>query len=314
VIDTPEAIAKLIEGTCLEGSKILQLQIPESSHSAFALSVKPEAGIAAWNLMRSHLEQTQRYPLLVLSWVGNSKNWEQEVIENDFFSRFYYQEERFQGKKQDIAPAAILSRVPLADLEDFLERKASLFIENLNNEIDLALAITRERFGTSPERSQIEELTSNNSIKSRVDLEKWLFNWELENFNQEAAIVAPDTRYLEWYEPRGQNLILLLLPTTNGWDSLAYIHWYGACSASSEIAISFLKRWQQRYQAELVCHYGTMLQLNVGRLPATPQEAFALAWEQEAIAECTTILPGISLRDHARALLTVNRWFLHERP
>lgn len=264
--------------------------------------------------MRSYLEQTQRYPLLVLSWVGNSKNWEQEVLENQFFSRFSYQEERFQGEGQDTSPAAILSRVPLANLGNFLERKASLFTESLNNEIDLALAITRERFGASPERSQIEELIRTHRIKTRVELEQWLFNWELDNFNREAAIVAPDTSYLEWYEPRDQNLILMLLPTTNGWDSLAYIHWYGAYSASSEIAISLLKRWQQRYQAELVCHYGTMLQLNVGRLPATPQEAFALAWEQEAIAECTTILPGISLRDHARSLLAVNRWFLHERP
>lgn len=57
-----------------------------------------------------------------------------------------------------------------------------------------------------------------------------------------------------------------------------------------------------------------MLLLNVGRLPSTPEEAFQLACEQEAIAECTTMLPGVSLRNHTRALLSVNRWFLHERP
>jgi hypothetical protein len=102
---------------------------------------------------------------------------------------------------------------------------------------------------------------------------------------------------------------LLLLPIENGWNSLAYLHWYGACTAGSSVAISFLKKWHQQYNAELVCHYGTMLQFNVGRCPISPEEAFELAWEQEALAECTTILPGISLRDHARSLLKVKQWF-----
>jgi hypothetical protein len=107
---------------------------------------------------------------------------------------------------------------------------------------------------------------------------------------------------------------LLLLPIDNGWDSLAYLHWFGACTAGTTVAISFLKQWHQRYNAELFGLYGTMLQLQVGRLPTTPAEAFELAWQQEALAECTTVMPGVCLRDHARSLLTVDRWFLHERP
>jgi hypothetical protein len=84
--------------------------------------------------------------------------------------------------------------------------------------------------------------------------------------------------------------------------------------AGTTVAIGFLKKWHQEYNAELVYHYGTMLQLNVGRRPTTPEAAFDLAWQQEALAECTTILPGVALRDHARSLLIVDRWFLHERP
>ena len=57
-----------------------------------------------------------------------------------------------------------------------------------------------------------------------------------------------------------------------------------------------------------------MLQLVVKRKPATLEEAFQLAWEQVAIAPCTNLLPGVSLRDHAKALFHLDRWFLHERP
>ncbi|ELR99905.1 hypothetical protein [Gloeocapsa sp. PCC 73106] len=36
--------------------------------------------------------------------------------------------------------------------------------------------------------------------------------------------------------------------------------------------------------------------------------------ENRAIAPCITILPGVTLRQHAQTLLSLNRWFLHERP
>ncbi len=78
--------------------------------------------------------------------------------------------------------------------------------------------------------------------------------------------------------------------------------------------IALLKYWHEKYGSELVCHYGTVLQLTTKTLPTSPDEAFQLAWEQQTIAPCTTILPGISLRDHARELLHTYRWFLHERP
>lgn len=68
------------------------------------------------------------------------------------------------------------------------------------------------------------------------------------------------------------------------------------------------------YQIELVCHYGTMLQLKTKNKPKTCQEALQLAIEQEIIAPCTTMLPGISLEDHACALLKSDYWFFHERP
>lgn len=57
-----------------------------------------------------------------------------------------------------------------------------------------------------------------------------------------------------------------------------------------------------------------MLNFTVARRPRTPEEAFALAWEHQALAVDTLARPGVSFRDHARTLLAVDRWFLHNRP
>lgn len=313
MLSTSESIVTLIAGTLLERKKVIQLEIPESSDCAFAIEVDSDQDIEAWNLMRDRLEITKRYPVLVCSWTSHPHSWEQEVADNNFCSRFYYQEEIFQGEHQTTAPAAIIARTLQVNLDDFLERQ-SIGEADLDAEIDYALAAIEEQFGLSPDKSEIQKLIQDGAIASQIDLERWLFNWELQNIHYEQAIAPLDVSYLDWFEPPRKSKVLMLLPTVNSWDALAYLHWYGACSAGSEVAISFLQRWYQRYSAELVCHYGTMLQFQVGKPPSTPVAAFELAWEQYALAPYTLQAPGISLRHHARSLLSINHWFLHERP
>ncbi len=166
----------------------------------------------------------------------------------------------------------------------------------------------------SPEESQIRELIANGVICSDVDLEKWLLYWELENFNVQDISHTLNDEYFKWEEPYGVEATLLLLPIENGWDSLAYLHWWAACFAGTTACINFLKRWHRKYDAEIVCHYGTSLQFKVGKRPPTLEDSFNLACEQKALAGCTIHLPGVTLRDHARTLLVVDRWFIHESP
>jgi Domain of unknown function (DUF4253) len=303
MLNTVESISKLLEGSFLADQELHQLEIDESSQIAFLINVESAKAVEAWQLMRSLLEHTKRYPIITYGWGSD-----------DFFSRFYYKEEDFDVKIHNTSPESIISRVSMVDLETFLAMGKAASREYLEDSITYSLEETLTRFGLCPSESQVRELIDNGSICSIFDLEKWLFLWELKNFNYDDAIVPLDVRYLDWFDPGEQKLPLLLLPIENSWDSLAYLHWYGACSPGSPVAISFLKKWHQQYNAELVCHYGTMLQFNVGRRPISPEEAFELAWEQEALAECTTILPGISLRDHARSLLKVKQWFVHQRP
>jgi len=257
MINTLEAMTNLLQSSFLANREIQQLPIDKSAQYAFAIEVNHTEAIAAWNLMRSHLETTKRYPVITYGWGSN-----------DFFARFYYNEEVVDRKLQSASPEEIIATVSMAEVETFLE-------------------------------------------KAKTDSPQYLD--DLQKFNNLEDIMAFETSYLDWFEP-AETLTLILLPTQNSWDTLAYIHWFGACYVGTSVAMGFLKKWHQQYLAELVCHYGTMLQLNVGKLPSNPEEAFQLAWEQEAIAPCTTMLPGVSLSDHARALLSVNRWFLHERP
>ena len=303
MLNTVEDIAALLQGSFLAEREIQQLEIPESRECAFVISVPPDNALDAWTLMRSHLANTNRYPILTEGWGSD-----------DYFSRFYYKEEADDGMIPGTAPEAIIASISTANLEDFLERREASTREFIEDLIDFSLEGTKERFGSCPDRSQVDRLIDNGTIQSTAALEKWLFDWELLNFRHEDAITASDTSYLDWFEPNSSKVPLVLLPTENSWDALAYMHWFAACTAGTTVAMSFLRMWHQKYQAELVGHYGTMLHLKVGRRPTTPEEAFELASQQEALAECTTILPGVSLREHARALLTVDRWFLHEKP
>ena len=80
------------------------------------------------------------------------------------------------------------------------------------------------------------------------------------------------------------------------------------------LLIALLRSWRERFGAELVAHWGNMLQLVVEHPPTDADTAWELAWEQTLVAPCTIWLPGTPLREYARSLIGANRWFLHERP
>lgn len=303
MLNTVRAISDLLQGTFLDGQPVRQISIDASEQYAFLLEVDRAIALDAWKLMRSLLPQTQRYPILTESWGSD-----------DYFSRFYYEEEQQAGMIPAVSPEVIIASVDSADLDGFLETRKRDSAPDLEESLEYALAWTRERFGSTPPVDKLRTLIRQKVICSSYDLEKWLFDWELRHFQFDEAIAVTDTSYLNWYEPDSPTAPLLLLPTEESWNALAYLHWFGACTAGTPVAMGFLQQWHERYGAELVCHYGTMLQLTVSTRPSAPDEAFELAWQQEALAECTTILPGVPLRDHARSLLVVDRWFLHERP
>ncbi|AFY60159.1 DUF4253 domain-containing protein [Synechococcus sp. PCC 6312] len=313
MLNDPVELTDLIANTTLGGQLVLDLEIPESDQKALAIAIESDQDIAAWRLMYGYREQTQRYPVITTLWGAYSQNWAQDVRMADLFSRFYYQEEAEARGHNAISPNQIIARVPEVDLEPLLSSEPALTDQDWEAELSYGLATTTRVLGQAPSPTELQAFQANLPIRSHKALEQWLWNWEI-NYSLEQEITPEiNTSYLDWFES-GMMKALVLLPTPNSWECLAYLHWFGACQVGSDVAMTFLKRWQEQYQANLVCHYGTMLQFQVGQPPQTPAEAWQLAWEQYTLAPYTLDASGIAPRHQAHALLHLDRWFLHERP
>ena len=126
MLNDPAELAALIADTVLADHSILALDIPESDQKALAIGIELDQDLAAWQLMHSYGEQTQRYPVITTLWGADAGNWEQEIKGADLFSRFYYQEEAEAMGHQAIAPAEIIARVAAVELEPLLSQESDL--------------------------------------------------------------------------------------------------------------------------------------------------------------------------------------------
>ncbi|MEM7761490.1 MAG: DUF4253 domain-containing protein [Cyanobacteria bacterium P01_A01_bin.40] len=319
MIQTLEELAKVLQSTVLKDSNITSIETPESKRLAFAIEVPRSTMLDCWRLMRSLTDITQMYPILNDYCLATTENWYQDLIEEDFFSRFYYKEEQQAGCYDSILPESIIDAAKNINGKEAIETRieqSERIADETWRESDwylYDLDITQRNFGISPDQEAAEAVLNSGKIITEVDFERWLFNWELSNVSPEQLLAVPDLTHLEWYDLNSADTVpLLLLPTPNSWDILAYIHFFGAINSAEAIAI--LKYWYERYGAEVVAAYGTMLHFYVKQKPKTLNEAFELACQHNEFAPCTLILPGVSIREHARALLHTDRWFLHERP
>jgi uncharacterized protein DUF4253 len=166
---------------------------------------------------------------------------------------------------------------------------------------------TRRHVGAAP---AVEEVLALDLRPDHVALERWLLDWE----ESRQSTRAPEPGlHLDWFEP--DNCTMLLLPTAISDEVPAYLSFHGAHGAGGhERLIALLRSWRERYAAEMVACWDTMLQLRVSAPPRQLDEAFQLAVEHWIAARHTAARPGVSIRDHARALLGRTEWFLHDRP
>ena len=159
---------------------------------------------------------------------------------------------------------------------------------------------TRERFRWSgPVGTPVE-----------VELEFELFHWE----EQHCPTTAPELPDLDDWFP-GPDPYLLLMPTPRGPESVAYMSsWFvygGVAALTYDRMVALLNWWQERYGAELVANWGTMLQFVVHRPPETLDEAWDLAVDIDLIGPSSGF-PHV--RDHARFLWQRPTWFIHNHP
>jgi hypothetical protein len=174
--------------------------------------------------------------------------------------------------------------------------------------VEYQLDATRRRVGDAP---PTEEVAALDLRPDMFALERWLFDWE----EARRPTTAPEPgRHADWFEP--PECTLLLLPTALSEEVPAYLSFFGAegPGGGHERLIALLRSWRERYAAETVASWGTMLQLKVNAPPADLEDAFELSVEQWIAAPPTLALPGVTIRDHARTLWNRPEWFLHDRP
>ena len=303
MIRTLAELQAVLQGTSLENERIYALPVDETEEEAFAIEVSPNEALDAWQFARGLVDKTGRWPIVTLSWMGKG---EDGLRESRYFSRFEYQ----HGDDGDVSPAALIARAAKTDVDALLLQRSQQALtysySNMEEWIDQELENLEDQLGQAPAREEIEALRAS-GVDQRGDIERWLLRWEAER--SEAGELHDG--YLDWFESSHEAYYLLFLPTRHSYEALAYLHFFNSDNA---LAIALPRRWHERFGAELVCHYGTMLQFVVERPPEKLEDALQLAWEQEKFAECTTILPGIPLVHHARVLIGRDQWFLHERP
>lgn len=309
LVDSPDAFHAALAQSPLAGREIIELPILDTVECAYAIETNGVEMEEVWKIARGLVETTQRWPVLAMCHGDSPLPLKERLLEQDFFSRFYYEE---APDADDLSPRAILAAADSADVEMFLQERMQAHGEELpldDGTIASELETTQRACGTTPKPEEIARARIDGKpIASHYQLDRWLLDWEAAH----GAPFNPDDVRQPWFAEGP--VALLFLPTPNPWDALAYLHFYGSSYHGVENYIALGRQWQQRYGAELVAHFGTMLQCYASRPPTTLEDAWRLAVEQDLAAPCTLALPGIALRHHAMGLVDYGRWFLHERP
>ncbi len=313
MIEKIEDLHDLLRGTFLELNDIVAMSVLDTGETVLAIEVNNSNSFEAWSLLRNLAHQTGRWPVLTALWVNPSQSFDAQLSDADLFNRFYFQEECRENRRGD-NPDAIIEASKAIDIEKYLVRFPLDDSLSMDDALEIALEETQRAFGKQPLIENRLTFLHHESLSTHDDIERWFFEWEIKHCANPLSLPQHGLKHLEWFDPEKE--ALLLMPSLRGWEIPAYINWFaaGGGRCNSQFIIALLEEWHSKYGAELVAHHGTMIHLVVAHRPSTPDEAFHLAWQQNQVAPCTTVLPGVSLRDHARALLHTNQWFLHERP
>jgi len=307
MIRTLKELQGILDNTALKDCRSAKVPVLDTGEVALALQIHSSILESAWRVARTLLPATGRWPLVTTTWSGKSGTLEQLLEQGDLFSRFYFEEAPNAG---DVSPRALIAASAQVDIKQFLlqlraDNEAEEVIDDL---LEAELFLTREACQRVPTMREIKQARMDGGpIHTRYQLDRWLLEWEM----AQGCAQDPAQGRQDWYQP--DTAILLFLPTASSWESLAYLSFYGAY-AGAEKYIALGKSWEQRFGAELVTHYGTMLQCRVTRPPQDLRTAWALSMEHDLFAPCTMALPGIALRQYAAGLVNHPRWFLHERP
>jgi hypothetical protein len=205
--------------------------------------------------------------------------------------------------RTDCAPSDVLERAAHVDLDSVFEERPDVRGSEWEEQVTHNITWTQGLCGAAPGLDEVRRAVA--TEPSSLAVERYLLGWELDHD------CKLHLEYQDWFTPTGP-IALALLPVAEPWAVYAYVH--TLYDADHAVLIKAAERWHERYGAEPVALWGTMVELFVKRGPKDVDEALQLAREHATLASSTLGPPGIMLRWHARALMVLNRWFLHNRP
>ena len=258
--------------------------LPLTAHGGVPVlqGVPHEALLDVWRTVRALVPTTGRWPVAVLP----DASW-------------YLVADGAPEQAARLADAVPSHGDALSDWVDDLPWDADLLVRYLERRFPAALGLGRRL---------VEEVGAPTTEPVRVD---WLYR---ELLADPALRAQVEVRHLQgtqqWHRP-SELVALALLPGAHGWLAPAVLCFHSWQEPDRAVALAAaLRRWEDRYGAELVAHWGTVLQLVVARPPSDPDVAYALAAELKDV--------GGSLQHHryelALALPGSDAWMLHDRP
>ncbi|GIG69438.1 DUF4253 domain-containing protein [Phytomonospora endophytica] len=282
-----------LEAAGLAGRRVRSLDAAGDG-TALLVEVTGEDMLGAWATARAAVAETGRWPVLCTD------------DEDDLFSRFYFEEGAHDG---DPAPSAVLTRAGTIDVDSALHELHTRYPTVGVDWAEYERSVTLTRFGDAPTLDEVHAATAG-AASARAAADRFLFAWELGR----EPLTDPGPGVQDWYGTE-DSAVLVLLPTPEPWSAYAYVDaLHDACGYGQDLLTAAARRWHERFGAEPVAALGVMTWLSVARPPAEPETAWRLAFEHHVLAENTFSGPGLSIRDHARALLGRDRWVLFSRP
>ena len=310
--DTVEQLEALLRGTPWDGVPVRETGFSGFRERAFCLQLASPCDDNEWHLLSQLTRRVGLYPVLSRAdhvepgFQVYPPEWEDGSV--DSLDEACAQAGRVNGLNFLSTGGALrgpFSPTQTHHMAGWLDMPSGHWAHPLNQ--------MRRRFGDSPAIEELRKLHVTGVLKTDVDFERWLLDWELQRFGA-AALVPESLAHLDGGELNGESpCVALLVPTLDSCRVLLGLGWWGLEADAAEKAAA-LRVWEERYGAQLTRCFATTLHLRVARRPADIDEAFALAIEHRHFASDTFVLPGISLREHARALLSVDRWYFHDRP
>jgi uncharacterized protein DUF4253 len=296
--------ARTLSTIGLDGRATLALNA-RGAGQALLVECRPSEMLDAWSRARAVVPTTGAWPVLLAAW-GSGGTWADAFSESDPFSDFYFHEQVPPAKAGPADLIASASRLDLEVWRTTAESDAAYWRDHLADLVSYQRDVTLKLIGSAPETDELMTV-ARTAGAPRTALERFLFDWE-----DSIGATTPDLRYQDWFHPSGIPVALAFLPTSRPWEVFAYVHsLYGVDHIP---VIAAARAWHDSFGAEPVALWGTMVQFLVARRPADRESCWRTAVIHGLLGPDTLAGPGVTVREHARALRVLDRWFLHARP